>query len=447
MNTRHFALLLAIATFSGCRHAAQDAPNATGDLLVRVAPIKPQRETLIRYTEQPGQIAALEETPIYAKVTGYVRQVHVDIGDRVGGPVIEEGKIVKPGQTLLEIDVPELEKELAQRQAAVEQVAAEVKQAKAAIKVAQAMRTSAEADVNEAKAAVDRAVADRERAQSEFDRISDLSSRQAVTTKLVDEAKNALSSATAATKEVTAKIQSAEARLNEADALIEKAEADAEAMAARQKVAAAEEQRVAKLLSFATISAPFSGVIAARHVDTGHLVSGTTQSKQPLLVVVRPETVRIFVDVPETDAVFVEPGAEATLRIGSPAGQSFAGKVTRTTWVLNQATRTLRTEIDVPNDSGRLRPGMYATARLKVAERPDVLIIPKTAITSAAGQSHVWIVDESGVLKKQAIQTGLEAEGKVEVVSGLSEGESLIGVNPSAFREGQKVEIAPPPGK
>jgi len=190
------------------------------------------------------------------------------------------------------------------------------------------------------------------------------------------------------------------------------------------------------------VRAPFDGVVAAREVDTGHLVSATTG--KPLLVVVQADTVRVHVDVPEVDAVFIEPGVEATLRMPSLPGGEFTGAVTRSTWVLNQATRTLRTEIDVPNMDGKLRPGMYANARIKVAEKTDALVLPKTAILTSAGQSFCWRIETDGTVVRHPIQTGIESGGEVEILGGLNGSEPIIGVNAGAFREGQRVEVAEP---
>ncbi len=441
-------IALAIGGLSGCRHeqaAATSVANTGGaDALVRVTPVQPTREALVRFTEQPGQIAALESTPIYAKLSGFVRRVHVDIGDQVTGPVYEDGVLVKAGQTLAEIDMPELTKELAQKKALVQQAKAEVKQAEAAVRVAKASHASAAADVKEAGAMVDRVAADRDRWESELARITDLAARQAVTNKLVDETQSKFRAAAASGQEISAKIESAEARLNEAQAQIEKAEADVDAAAAKRDVAVADEERIAALLNYTSVYAPFDGVVAARHVDAGHLVSMAGAAREPLFVVVSTDTMRIFVDVPEVDAVLLQPGAEAHLRVASLGNVEFQGVVTRTTWVLDQATRTLRTEIDVANPEKRLRPGMYVYARLKVAESKDALVIPKTALMSSAGQSFCWIVQADGALVKQPIQTGIEVAGKVEVLAGLSEQQRIIGVNPAAFREGQRVEIATP---
>lgn len=422
----------------------QGARNeASGEPLVRVVPVHPTRETAIRHCEQPGQIVPIEAAPIHAKVSGFVRRVHVDIGDVVKGPVYDDsGKLTEHGQLLLEIDAPELEKEQTQKQALITQAEAEARQAQAAIAVANAARDSAAADVEEAKAMVDRVAAERDRWQSEFTRISDLAGRQAVTGKLVEETESKYRAADAARKEVAAKIRSAEARLLEADANIEKAKADAEAAVAKRAVAVADKERTAALLDYANVRAPFDGIISARNVDAGHLVSSTSSAKEPLLVVVRTDSVRVVVDVPEIDAIHLTPDAEAQLRVTAMATKEFTGKVTRTAWVLDQATRTLRVEINVPNEDGRLRPGMYAYAKLKVAEQANALMIPRTAVMTTGGQSHVWKIDADGKLIKQPVELGIEAGGKLEVLTGLEESNAIIGVNPSAFREGQRVEVA-----
>src|SRR5688500_542981 len=189
--------------FSGCNngHAtaeAASAQSAGADALVRVTPITAMKKKLLRHTEQPGQIAAMEETPIVAKISGYVRRIHADIGDRVKGPVYEGDVLKEPGQPLIEIDVPEMHKEHAQKLAAIEQAKSEIKQSQAAIKVAEAMRASAEALVAEAQASIDRVNADYERRKSELARMTDLAARQAVTDKLVDEATNQYRAAEAA---------------------------------------------------------------------------------------------------------------------------------------------------------------------------------------------------------------------------------------------------------
>jgi HlyD family secretion protein len=411
---------------------------------IRVATIHPERKTLIRRTEQPGQIEAFEETPLVAKEAGYVRAVHVDIGDSVQGPTFDDKGNVVEGQVLADLWIPEVEEGWKEKVALVTQAEAEVKQAAAAVKVAQANRTSFEALAAEATAALDRVQARYDRWNSEFTRMTSLAAAGSVSRKVAVEAEDEFRAADAARKEAQARIRSAEAQLGQSEAAIEKAEADEEAAAARLKVAEAERDLAAALRKYAVIRAPFSGTIAERNVHTGHFVQPATGNGKPLLVVVQTETVRIFVDVPEEDAVLVEEGGEAKLRVPSMGNQEFPGVVTRTSWVLNPANRTLRTEIDVENKDGKLRPGMYAYADLKVAERKDVFALPKSAIMTQGSQHSCWTIDPAGKIVRTPLTLGIRSGPDVEVVSGLSGEEEVIGVNPAAFREGQEVEITKP---
>lgn len=435
----------------GCSHAnspATSIASSSAEAKLIVTPIKPLKKDLARFVEQPGQIVPLEQTPVFARVSGYVREVKVDIGDHVTGPKLDsQGKLIQPGQVLFTIDVPELQKELAEKTAAVTQVQAQVKQAEAAVAVAEATRDSARSAITEASAGIERANAEYARWKSELDRFRELAARQAVTAKLVEETQSKLSAADAARKETDARIQSAKSHLKETDAQLEKARADLAATKARVELTQAERDRVATMLGYSVVHAPFDGVVTARHVDTGHLVSANAAATNPLFVIVNAGTVRIVADVPEVDAVYIARGTPAAILISSLGKESISATVTRTTWVLNNATRTLRAEIDLPNPDMKFRPGLYAIARLKVAERKGVLTLPKTALLTAAGQTSCWIVKLDGTLVSTPVVTGLEVAGEVEIVSGLAPDDQVIGTNASAFHAGQQVEIAGPPAK
>lgn len=440
-----------ILTVAGCQQAA--APTSTSAAatepthgVMRVAPIKAVRKTLVRVTEQPGQIEAFEETAIHAKLAGFVKKVHVDIGDKVAGPLrVSSDQPEQPGQILAELEMPELDAELKQKQALVAQAAAEVTQSEAGIKVAKSAKTSAEAQVTEARAAVERAEAMHERWKSEFERVRELVEKKAVTQKVADETEQQFKAADAARREIAAKIKSAQAKLIESDANIEKAEADLVSTQSKHKVAQADEQKSLALLSYATLRAPFDGIVTERHLDTGHLVQPSGTSGKPLFVVVRADTVRIFLDVPEADAASIAAGSPAKIKVAAMSATPFEGQVARTSWTLQSASRTLRTQIDIPNPDGKLRPGMYATAEIQVARRPDALSLPKSAIgKSEAGAFALGIVENKIV--KLPIKTGIVAVTPtgtdIEILSGLTGDESLIGTNLPAYQEGQAVELA-----
>jgi RND family efflux transporter MFP subunit len=437
---------LAMAACNGAKeHAGASGAaveSGAGSALVRVAPVRPVRKTLVRRTEQPGTIEAQEESPLHSKLAGYLAAVHVDIGDAITGPTFDaHGRMTAPGQVLAELAIPELDEEFRQKQSRVVMSQAAVRQAQAATRVAEAARGSARAKHDEATAAAERAAADFDRSKSEWARFRDLAEKGSVNRQVAEEKENLFRSAEAARKEAEARISSAKSAMAEAEALLEKSQADFDAATAALGVAEAERDRVAALLSYTKIHAPYDGVVTTRNVHTGHFVQPVAGgAAKPLFVVMRTQTVRVVVDVPEADAVWIKPGSEARIRVPSLASESFSGTVSRVGWRLNESTRTLRTEIDAQNPLGRLRPGMYAYADLKVAERPDALALPQTAVWPADGQSFCFTIDEQGKVLRTPVVTGIRAGDEVEILSGLSGGEAVIGFNPSAFREGQFVE-------
>ncbi len=437
---QHCWLLATLAVVTtGCTPEENigNAPPGNSNSAMRVATITPVRKTLIRRVEQPGEIHAFEQTPLYSKVTGFISKVHVDIGDRV-----------KAGQLLAEISIPEYEQELKQKQAMVAQAAAETTQAQAAIKVAKSSLRSAQSLATEAAAGIDRHEAEYKRATSEFERITALFADKAITQKTLDEAQATQRAADAARNESKARIKSAEAIVAEKEAAIEQAEADALAVASKEDVAEADEQRLRAIHEYTRIVAPYDSIVTERNIDTGHLVQpGKSTADKPLIVVVQADNVRVFVDVPEADAGFVAAGCEASIRIPSAANRVIAGKVTRTAWLLHPTTRTLRAEIDVVNAEGILRPGMYVIADLKVAERPDTFALPRTAILMKEQQASCLTVNSESAIVRTPIMIGIRAGEEIEIVSGLTGDERIIAGNVAAYREGQTVEVVTGPPK
>jgi HlyD family secretion protein len=439
-----FVIVVATSLFStaGCgKHGtADDTRGASSQPPVRVTPIKPGRKTLVRTIELPGRVEAFEVAPLYAKVTGYVASIAVDIGDSVRGPHGAE-----PGAPLCELLVPELNDELAEKIAAVGQAKAEVLQSDAAVKFAEASVRSAAARIREAEASAGRQEAVYARWQSEFKRVSELVEKGAVTSKLADETRLELDSADAGRKEVLARIESAKALEQEASAGVDKAQADASAARARLAVAQADQQRITTLLEYTTIRAPFDGIIVERNVHPGHLVqSGGVNGKTPVLTIMRADPVRVFIDVPETDSVFITKKTKCELRIPALFGEPIVGTITRTSWSLNSTSRTMTAEFDVPNPEGRLRPGLYVQMTLTVAELENVLSLPKTAILTQDKQTYCYLIDQAGKVVRRAISLGLQAGNDFEIRSGLDGSEEVIGMNVNAFREGQSVELVAP---
>jgi len=394
--------------------------------------VKPTRVTIRRTSEQPGQIEAAETTPIYAKLGGYVERVAVDIGDAV-----------KKGQVLAELRVPETDADLRQKRAAVKQAEAERKQSESAIEVARAGVTSAQAKVQETQSGIKRSEADVNRWQSEFTRVEQLARERALTGSLVDETRSKLQAAEAGRDEVKAKVRSAEASLAEAKAFLDKARSDLEAAVSHIDVARFDAERAEAMEGYARILSPYDGIVVKRGIDTGHLTTPGADG-EPLFIVARSGIVTITVGVPETDAPYVNMNDQARVRLQALEGKTFEGKVTRTSWALDSATRTLRTEIDLPNSDDLLRPGLYAYATIIAEEHEDVLTVPATAVVSDAGKTFCVTV-EDGHAKRREVKLGLSDGKRTEVVSGIGEGEMVVEANAASLTDGQAIAKNEPP--
>jgi RND family efflux transporter MFP subunit len=426
--------LLAVCV-SGCTRPAAATPGQ-GEVrgkpaVARVETVRPERQTIRRSVEEPGQIEAFEVTEIHAKVAGYVRTWNVNIGS----------KITK-GQVLAELDVPETEAEAETKQAEIRQAEARHAQAEAMVKVARADLDGAEARLAEVQAGIKRAGADLARWQAEYARIEQLFRERAQTGTLLDETRSKLRASEAAREEINAQVKTAEAAVTQVRASQEKARTDVVAAEAGIAVARAEARRVAALLGYTRIVAPYDGVVIRRHVDTGALTVPGPQGV-PLFVVAHTDLVTAAVGVPELYAAEVNPGDRALIRLQALPGRTFEGKVTRTADSLDARSRTLRVEIDLPNPEGTLHPGFYAYATIIVDERPDVLTLPATAIVRE-GEKASCIVVRGGRAARQPIEVGLSDGTRVEVRSGLKGDEGVVKANGGSLVEGQPVEPIEP---
>jgi RND family efflux transporter MFP subunit len=426
------AMFIASTLFvAGCgEHSVARAQTKQVSAVAQVETVRPERRTIQRTSDQPGQVEAFEETPLFAKIAGFVQHVNADIGDKV-----------KEGQVLAELSVPEMEQELKQKEAMIRHATAEVAQAEAAVKAATAAVGTAQAKVTEAEATAKRSEAEYKRWKAELARIERLAAENAIQKKVVEETQSQFLAADAARDEVAAKIESTKAAHAEAGAKLAKAEADVAAAAARVAVAEADRGHAEVMLQYAKITAPFDGVVTERNIHTRHFIANAG-SREPLFVVVRSDPVRVFVDVPEKDATLVNAGSRALVRVQALGGKPVEGAVTRSAWALDRTSRTLRTEIDIPNTAGTLRPGMYASAAIVVEEHRGVLSLPASAILRQADRSVCCYVQGGKVVRK-TISVGLSDGTWVEVLSGLTGDEDVVKANAASLTEGQAVQAKP----
>ena len=171
-------------------------------------------------------------------------------------------------------------------------------------------------------------------------------------------------------------------------------------------------------------------------------ISPSQGSAKPLFTVVRTDRVRVFIDLPEMDAPLANSGDRAVVRVQALGGRDFLGSITRTSWALDSATRTLRTEVDVPNPDGQLRPGMYAQVTIDLEERADAWTLPTSALLSQGGETWCYVV-ENGKARRKPVTVGLTAGGEAEILTGLAGNEEVIVLAKGAsLTEGQAVEAA-----
>ncbi len=192
---------------------------------------------------------------------------------------------------------------------------------------------------------------------------------------------------------------------------------------------------------YTRIVAPFDGVVTWRYADTGALVqAGTSNSNSaPVVKLAQVNVLRLRIPVPESLAGSVRIGQPADVTVQA-TGEHFTGKVARFTDSLDRTTRSMQVEIDVPNETYKLQPGMYANVALQTQNHSDVLTLPMQAVQHHDGKAMVLIVDQQNRVQSREIQTGLEDPDRIEVLSGLKEGERVIVGNFGAFQAGQVVE-------
>ena len=448
MKLRVMVWLTWLALISqGCsRGPSTKSGDTSATTPVKLTAVSPVKKSLTRFVEQPGTVRAYQETPLFARLTGYVLTVQGDIGTQVKGPRFDaKGQEIEPGQILAVIAVPEMVEELSQKQALIRQAAAQVEQAKKGMATAEASMAAMAANVQEATVGVKRAKANHDRWESESKRITGLVRSGVIDKQTQDETDNQFRSADAGWEEAQAHVISAEALSRKSRAERDQSEADVKAAEARLDVAKADARRQDAMLQYAKIRAPFDGIITQRNLDVGHYLQ--PGKLEPLFIVAQDNRVRISVEVPESDAALVTAGAKAIVTIPSLKGPPFESQVSRTAWGLASGSHTLRTEIDLDNPQGKLRPAMYVNARIMTA-LPETSILPATALMKM-GDITVGFRIEAGKAIRTPIQTGMTIDGMTQVLklqkSGATwadfDGTERFAMPAAMLTDGQTIEV------
>jgi HlyD family secretion protein len=444
-------LAVSIAAVPGCSRRPRAHEPVHARPHVRL--VNPQRRRIERTTGQPGFLEAYEQTSIYPRIAGYIDEWKVDIGDRI-----------KKGQMIAHLSVPDLEAEFEEKKAQVVLDEVRIRVAVEMANVAEHNWKEASGQLAEARANLGKYKADVERWQSEVKRLTELASERLVDAQVLAETKKQLMASTAGQKAGEATIVASQAKEAARKADLEKARVDIEAAKAGSKVTLAAQQRLAAMVGYTRILAPYDGVVVVRNANTGDYVQpagGDRSSPQyggagaassrgggtPIFVVARTDRVRIFLDVPEMDANGVQPGSKATVRIQALDDVEIPANVTRTSWALHARTRTLRAEIDLPNKGGRLLPNMYAYGQVMV-KRGNVWALPMDTIVEIGNQNCCYLY-EDGKAVQTALHTGINDGKWIEVTKKRADGkwvpfkgnEQIIQADLSEISDGERVRI------
>jgi RND family efflux transporter MFP subunit len=356
---------------------------------VNVAPVR--QSPAWTELELPGDLQASVESPIFARADGYMRKRLVDIGDRV-----------RAGQLLAEIETPELDQQLSQARA-------NLAQAQASLVQFQANLVQARANLNLAKIT--------------WERWKRLADRGVYSRQDADEKQAAF-----------------EARQADVDA----ASAGVEATRKSIDANAANGRRLEELKSFASVVAPFDGVITSRNMkmDPGTLItSGSGGPDREIFRVAQIHTMRIFVNVPQAYAPLVHEGLRAELRVQELAGQMFPATVTRTSHSVDATARTMLAILETPNPRGTLLPGTYSLVKFSFPGSKSTLLVPGDALVLGREGPRVAVVAPDHTVQMRRIHITHDYGADLEVDSGVTPGELVVQNPTDQVRDGVHVEV------
>ena len=379
---------LGCLVLAGCRGGSGVEQGASAPPAAAVAAV--QRGNIAHVLSVAGQFQPFQMVDVHAKVSGYVRHIYVDIGDRVHA-----------GQTLATLEVPELNAQYRGTQS-------EALRSKDAI-------TAAEQDVSRAKSLEAALGANYKRLKKASDEQPGVIAAQ--------ELENAQSQA-----------EASQAQVDAAQAALSGAKQGAD-------TATADQQRVGALQAYSTVQAPLTGVVTWRYADTGALIqAGTSSDTQslPLIKLSQSDVLRLRVPVPEDAVKYVHVGDPMTIRVDA-LGRNFDGKVVRFTRNLDPSTRTMETEVDVPNPTLAITPGMYANSYLQLDHRENVLTLPVAAVQGAAASGTVMVLNANNEVEQRSVRLGLRGSVLVEVTDGLRAGDRVVVGDASRFHDGERV--------
>jgi len=371
---------------------AKDPGGSNGGVSVGV--VKVGRRTLERTLRVSSELVPFQEIDVYAKEAGYVKQLNVDYGTRV-----------QANQVMAVLEIPELQSQLKQDDADIK---------------------SASDQITLAQNQLHRVQAQHKVAQLQYDRLDGVAKSKPglVAQQEVDDAQGkALATA--------AQVESAESNLENAQSRLSGAQAKRE----RDQV----------LFDYSKITAPFAGVVTQRFANLGTLVqAGTNSSTQamPLVRLSQDDLFRLVIPVPESYVRYIHIGDPVRVSVPS-LNQTFPGKVARFSVDVKEDTRTMHTEVDVPNPKRQLLPGLYADAEINLERKDNSVAVPLQAVDRNGDRTSVNVVGASNQIEIRRVTLGVQTANYAEVLSGLNEGETIVASDRSSLKAGQQVQPKP----
>jgi RND family efflux transporter MFP subunit len=393
MRCKHHVIAAAVASTlavtQGCRSTV---PVSAAPPTVPVATAAPA--TLANDLILSAEFRPFQEVDVMAKVAGYVKEINVDIGTHVSQNAI-----------LATLEVPEIQDDVAKAKAAV---------------------AAAEANINSAQASVQRAEAGSNIASLSFRRVSDVAKRDQGLVPRQD-----IDVAQAKQLEAAAQLASASSALKSAEQM--------------KMQALSDYSRAEAMLQYATIRAPFTGVVTKRYANTGSMIQAGISSQTQAMPVVRlaqNNLLRLVLPVPVNAVADIRDGQAVDVEVTN-TGRKLQGKIARYADSLQMSTRTMDTEVDVPNPDGSLVPGMYAEVHLHLADHPAALSVPIDAVDGLGTSVQQAYVVRDGIVHLVAVTVGLQTANRVEILSGLRNGDKVVVGRHTGLSDGERVDAQP----
>jgi RND family efflux transporter MFP subunit len=379
------ALAIGLSSCTGGTNAKANEPNS-----VTVGVTSVVKKTLSRQLTLSSELVPFQEIDVYAKESGYVSKLDVDYGTHV-----------KAGQVLAILEIPELQAQLQEDQA----------------------------EIKNANNQVSRARHEFERYQAQYNALHLQYTR-------LDEVFKSQPGIVAQQE-----VDDAQGRDLAAASQVDAGQSALEAAQSQLGVTKAKLVHDQSLYDYSRITAPFAGVVTQRYANLGTLVQGGTNSSTQAMPIVRlseDDLFRLVIPVPEAYVRYIRIGDPVDVRVPS-LNRSFPGKVIRFSVDVQQDTRTMHTEVDVPNPDRLLMPGLYAEADVSLEQRDDIPSVPLQAINHEGDRTTVFVVNHNSEIEDRPITLGIQTANDAEIVSGLTEGEQVVVSDRSALKAGEKV--------